>query len=181
MKKKIIISLIIIIIIGLITLLIIKSSSNQPEKYFSPVKFNNINYVNNNTGKNYYDTIIKVGLDKLNLRDISILITPLSPSIKSSLGDNYELKAHLRENGDEYVLFIDDVNREESITIISHELIHLKQYLTKELVYSNGIVYWYKKEFTLNDIGYGDRPWETDAFKKEPELSNKIKSAIYSN
>ena len=79
------------------------------------------------------------------------------------------------------MLFIDDVNREESITIISHELIHLKQYLTKELVYSNGIVYWYKKELTLNDIGYGDRPWETDAFKKEPELSNKIKSAIYSN
>jgi hypothetical protein len=181
MKKKIIISFIVIILIGLIILLIIKSSKTQPEKYFSPVNFNSVNYVNNNTNKNYYDTIIKVGLEKLNLRDVSVLITPLSPSIKSSLGDNYELKAHLRENGDEYVLFIDDVSREESITIISHELIHLKQYLTKELVYSNGIVYWQKKEFVLNDIGYGDRPWETDAFKKEPELSNKIKSTLYSN
>jgi len=179
MKKKIIISLIVIIVIGLITLLIIKTSKKEPEKYFNSVKFNSVNYVNNNTDKNYYDTIIKVGLEKLNLRDVSVLITPLSPSIKSSLGDNYELKAHLRENGDEYVLFIDDVSREESITIISHELIHLKQYLTKELVYSNGIVYWQKKEFVLNDIGYGDRPWETDAFNKEPELSSKIKSVLY--
>ena len=181
MKKKIIISFIVIILIGLITLLIIKLSKTQPEKYFSPVKFNSVNYVNNNTNKNYYDTIIKVGLEKLNLRDVSVLITPLSPEIKSILGDNYELKAHLRENGDEYVLFIDNVSKEESITIISHELIHLKQYLTKELVYSNGIVYWQNKEFVLNDIGYGDRPWETDAFKKEPELSNKIKSTLYSN
>jgi hypothetical protein len=31
----------------------------------------------------------------------------------------------------------------------------------------------------LNDIGYGDRPWETDAFKKELQLSNKIKSVLY--
>jgi hypothetical protein len=179
MKKKIIISLIIIILIGLITLLIIKSSEYQPKKYFNTVKFNNINYVNNNTDKNYYDTIIKVGLDELNLKDITILIVLLSPSIKSSLGDNYELKAHLRENKGEYVLFIDDVSREESITIISHELIHLKQYFTKELVYSNGVIYWDKKEFVLNDIGYGDRPWETDAFKKELQLSNKIKSVLY--
>ena len=71
------------------------------------------------------------------------------------------------------------MSREESITIISHELIHLKQYFTKELVYSNGVIYWDKKEFVLNDIGYGDRPWETDAFKKEIQLSNKIKSVLY--
>ena len=104
--------------------MIIKSSKNQPEKYFNPVKFNSINYVNNNTDKNYYDTIIEVGLEKLNLKGISILITPLSESVKSILGDNYELKAHIRENGTGYVLFIDNVSREESITIISHELIH---------------------------------------------------------
>jgi len=179
MKKKIIISFIIIVIISLITFLIIKSSKNQPEKYFNPVKFNSINYVNNNTDKNYYDTIIEVGLEKLNLKGISILITPLSESVKSILGDNYELKAHIRENGTGYVLFIDNVSREESITIISHELIHLNQYHSKELVYSNGIVYWQNAEFVLNDVGYGDRPWETDAFNKETELSKKIKSVLY--
>ena len=179
MKKKIIISFIIIVIISLITFLIIKSSKNQPEKYFNPVKFNSINYVNNNTDKNYYDTIIEVGLEKLNLKGISILITPLSESVKSILGDNYELKAHIRENGTGYVLFIDNVSREESITIISHELIHLNQYHSKELVYSNGIVYWQNAEFVLNDVGSGDRPWETDAFNKETELSKKIKSVLY--
>lgn len=179
MKKKIIISLIIIIIIGLISLLIIKLSVKQPEKYFGVIKLNDVNYVRNNTNKNYYDTIIKVGLDELKLGGISMLVSPLSESTKSALGDNYELKAHIRESGGGYVLFIDDVSRKESIEIISHELIHLNQYYDKELVYRNGIIFWENKVFVLNDIGYGERPWETDAFNKGFKLSNKIKSVLY--
>jgi hypothetical protein len=57
------------------------------------------------------------------------------------------------------------------ITTVCHEMIHVKQFVRKELFVSDeGLNTWKEKQF-LGDIQYKDLPWEKEAFAKEEALA----------
>jgi hypothetical protein len=78
-------------------------------------------------------------------------------------------------------LFLDNLNRNESIEVISHEIIHMAQYNTGQLIYENSELYWEGQIYDLENLDYENRPWERDAFIKESELSSKIYNVLYKN
>lgn len=55
------------------------------------------------------------------------------------------------------------------ISTITHEMIHLKQYVKKELRDENGNTMWKKKAY--NNVDYFDAPWEKEAYKLEKKLA----------
>ena len=71
----------------------------------------------------------------------------------------------------------EDTNREFTITIrkglsiqeligtVVHEMIHVKQYVRKELKNVNGRTLWKKEDFS--DVNYVDAPWEKEAYELE--------------
>jgi len=64
--------------------------------------------------------------------------------------------------------------------VLSHELIHLKQYKTKEIIIDNGEVYWHNNKIEFKKIGYDERPWEIDAQEKKLKLITDISNTLYS-
>jgi hypothetical protein len=57
------------------------------------------------------------------------------------------------------------------VSTLCHELTHLKQYVRKEMSYTeDGRVRWKKKVYPEN-FNYEDSPWEKEAFKLEKELA----------
>ena len=168
------------VIIVLIIILMVYLSTKE-EKPFNQVQLDTqTNFVSNNTEFDYYDTIVYVGLKELGLEGIDITISPLSETARqnfqSSGGDLY---AHLRELNGKYYLFILPSSKSQSMTIISHELIHLTQYHSKRLTYDNGNVTWEGREYGVEEISYNLRPWEDEAFQMEGELSNRITKILY--
>lgn len=172
--KLILIVSLILIAIGLLSLLI---NSNN-EDYFNPIELSLNNYVTNNGLPKYLDTIITVSLDVANVQGINLVLDKISSEAQNQFSGG-DLKAHMRYAYNHFYLFTDDYGRDESIEIFSHEVIHVQQYFSNDLVYDGVKVYWKGEEFDLNEIEYSDRPWEKEAFEKQGEISKQVKNILY--
>ena len=151
---------------------------NSTEKPFNQIELSNNNQIENNTAITFIDTIASVGLDELGIKGIQLLIYPLTDEAKDNF--NGELNAHIRYFEGIYYLFIEEMSREKSITVVSHELIHITQYQTGVLDYLGaGIVLWQDESYSVEQLEYDNRPWETDAYMKQNELSTKISGILY--
>ena len=154
--------------------------SNNEDKPFVQVELNEDNSVSNNTKFYFYDTIMNVGLSELGLKNISVTIQPLTEKSKQDAdAQGITLEAHLREYSGIYYLFMNESSKDQSIEIISHELIHLEQYESKRLVFENDTLTWNNQKFSRAEIPYDDRPWEIEAFSKGKDLAQKVRNILY--
>lgn len=175
MKKNII--LIVGVIIFLLLFFVIIGNTQGEDKPFKQIELSYRNAVNNYENPSYYDTILQVGLDNMGIEGVIVNVMKLSDGAKSQFDG--ELKAHVRYVGENFYLFIDEMEREEAIQVISHEIIHMEQYMSGDLVYNGTNVIWLGQEISLNSKEYEDRPWERDAFKRENELSDNISKILW--
>jgi len=155
------------------------------EREFEDIEFETTNTVYNTANKDFYDEVVQVGLREMSMDSIVVSIKQITQSSKDNFDIDTELRAHILPNGsrgNNYVIWIDDMGRFESIVVLSHELIHLSQYQNKELIIEEDGIVWKRIKFTYQDISYMDyrtRPWERDAFNKEKTLRFKIQDILY--
>jgi predicted metallopeptidase len=152
------------------------------EQTFNRIDIETTNMVANRTETNYLDSIVYVGLNEMNLDSVAITIRQISPDVQAMFDSNSQLKAHIIGKGNQYVIFVDDMSRDEAIKVLSHELIHLKQYYTKKLILEKDKVIWNGREVyqtEINETKYEQRPWEAEAFAGQRQLEIKIKNKLY--
>ena len=64
------------------------------------------------------------------------------------------------------------------LTWLAHEMVHLKQFVRKELWdYESGRVQW--KSRTYGKMHYDDQPWEKEAYRLEGELYEMFEERYY--
>jgi hypothetical protein len=165
------------LVVVLISLFFIVIKVTGEEKYFNKVDLSYNNVISNTINPSFYDTILSVGLDEMGIMGQTIVVSQLSDA--SKLQFNGELKAHIRYYNGVFYLFIDEYSRLQSIQIISHEIIHIDQYLSEQLVYENNMVIWETQPYDIDQLEYDNRPWERDAFDRENMLSSKINNILY--
>lgn len=170
-----------LIILGIFVLVlgsfVLYKSQTESEPSFKPVDLQQDNYVLNNSLPSYYDTIVSIGLELAGIKGVSVTIEQLSDAAKQSFSG--ELNAHVRYLNGQFYLFIDPLTKRRAITIISHEIIHMKQYLDGTFQYEDGRITWNGDAYLLEDINYDDRPWETEAFQMESQLASQISEVVY--
>jgi hypothetical protein len=175
-RKNIVIGVLVLLFIGAIVYFI----SNQKETTFKIVTLSNNNIITNKTSKSFLDTLVSKGLDVLDLRGEFVMIKMMDNSRKNALGSDTELRAYIIGERNQYIIYIDDLNREESLTILSHELIHLQQYSTNRLIkMEDNFIMFDGKVYNVNELSYRDRPWEIEAFKKQSDLKTKLEKLLY--
>jgi hypothetical protein len=166
----------ILIILGLIALFFLLKYANRTQ-YYNHVTLSEDNYIINFTPNKYVDTIVSVGLKELDVKNCSITIEEMPQSVKDMFYLQNQLNLQATVYGDNFMFSIltSDLNRSEAILIISHELLHLKQYNSGRLVYEdNGDITFDNKVYKITDLPYNDRPWEVEAFKEQSDLANKV-------
>jgi predicted metallopeptidase len=152
------------------------------EQTFNRIDIRTTNLIANRTDRNYLDSIVYVGLNEMNLDSVAITIRQISPEVQAMFDSNSQLKAHIIGKENQYIIFVDEMSRDEAIKVLSHELIHLKQYYTKKLILEKDKVYWDGKEIyqrEINETKYEQRPWEAEAFNGQRGLENKIREILY--
>ena len=152
------------------------------EQTFNRIDIQTTNMVSNRTDTDYLDSIVYVGLNEMNLDSIAITIRQINPEVQAMFDSESQLKAHIIGKENQYIIFVDEMSRDEAIKVLSHELIHLKQYYTKKLILEKDKVYWdgeeiYQRE--INEMEYQRRPWEAEAFAGQRGLENKIREILY--
>jgi hypothetical protein len=174
--KNIVIGIIVVLLIGFAIYLL----SNQKQQTFKKVTLSRNNIIRNSTSKSYLDTLVSQGLDVLGLRGEYVMIRTMDPSLKSALGADTELRAYIIGERNQYIIYIGDLNRQESLTILSHELIHLQQYTSGRLIRMEDRFMMFDGEvYNVDNIEYKNRPWENEAFKKETGLKIKLEELLF--
>jgi hypothetical protein len=170
-----------LILVGLVVLVlgsfIIYNSQTNEEPFFKPVELKQQNSVINGSLPPYYDTIVNVGLELAGIEGVTVTIEELSDQAKQAFSG--ELNAHVRYLDGRFYLFIDPLNKRKAITVISHEIVHMRQYLDGTFKYNDGRITWNGQPYLLEDITYDDRPWETEAFQLEGQLASQISEVVY--
>jgi hypothetical protein len=189
-KVKWIIGIILLILIGFILFkksfrdrlkfkINIGTYQEQPFKQFD---IETTNMVANRTEDNYLDSVVYVGLNELGMDSLAVTIRPITDEVKQQFDSEGTLKAHILGRDRQYIIFLDDMGRDESIKVLSHELIHLRQYVTKKLVLHKNEVVWDGEiisEYRVSELKYDDRPWEIEAFAEQRQLENRIRNILY--
>jgi hypothetical protein len=166
-----------VLVIGSIVLAMLALTNDDKEDYFKEVELSNSNTVINSLNRmHYYDTILAVGMDVAGLNGITVILNDLSDAAKNQF--NGELKAHIRLYNGDYYLFLGAMNRDEAITVVSHEIIHIQQYQSRDFIYENNEITWLGVPHSL-DGDYETRPWERDAFEKQNNIEKAIRSVLY--
>lgn len=173
-KTWIIILVLILLAIGMYFLV------TQREKPFNNLGFNTTCMISNSTEMSYIDTVLYMGLRELGLERITILIKPMDDNTKA-IFDNLDMavKAHVIGDGKQYILYVDKMNRRESVKFISHELIHIWQYHDDVLNISTDFILWKDNIILPDDFEYYDRPWEVEARKYGDILKKKLIQILY--
>jgi hypothetical protein len=175
MKKNIV--KIVVGVILLIILLFIILKSNSGDKSFNQVQLTGNNFIHNEKFPTYYDTILNVVMDEAGLSGYNVILRELTDGAKSQFDG--ELKAHIRYENEDFYLFTQSMDRNEAIEVLSHEVIHMLQYSSGNLSYSNGNVTWMGEVLELNSKEYEQRPWETEAFQKQSQLMGMVKESLW--
>lgn len=175
-KLKLILIILLIIVLGITIYVLIP----KEEKYFNKIELEKTTYVLNRTDQSFMDTIVYVGLTELNLSPQSVLIRELTNDNLPKFQDNIELQAYIYGVNHQYLIYIRKVNREKAISILSHELIHLKQEEVGDMVRGTDFLIWKGKKYTNETVPpYLEREWEIEAFENEKSLRDKINQALY--
>jgi hypothetical protein len=116
-------------------------------------------------------------MDKAELSGFNVMLRELTDGAKSQFDG--ELKAHIRYENDDFYIFIGKMDRNEAIEVLSHEVIHMLQYRSGNLSYTNGKVTWMGEVLDLNSKEYEERPWEVEAFQKQSQLIGMVKESLW--
>ena len=123
------------------------------------------------------EDVVKWSIKKLNLHRIRTLNLTFSiKSLKSLYGQLEQLDDKRREFS---VVLDKNVDTKDLIRTVIHEMIHVKQYIRKEM--DSEIVgsrmRWKSKTYPY-DIKYDDMPWEKEANRLETKYGNEYLKEI---
>ncbi len=116
-------------------------------------------------------------MDEAELAGFNVILRELTDGAKSQFDG--ELKAHIRYDNDDFYIFTSMMNRNEAIEVLSHEVIHMLQYRSGNLIYANGNVTWMGEVLDLNSKEYEQRPWEMEAFQQQTKLISLVEGSLY--
>lgn len=170
-----------VVIMAIVMGVVIYSAMNQKEKTFNKVNLKSSNFLINITGRTYLDTIVLTGLKFYGIDSTQIVVRDLPAIYNQNQENGTELKAFILNQGSQYLIYIKNANRNESISILAHELIHFKQYHDKRLsVYEDTYFIWNGKNYS-NKTEYNSRPWEIEAFGMADGMEVVLKQQLYGN
>jgi hypothetical protein len=153
---------------------------NQKPSYFNKVELTSTTHIFNLTKQSYLDTIIGVALEELEVYPNVVVIKDMSfapPNIKIP---GKELSAFVYGEGGTYIIYIKNMSRVQSLEVMSHELIHLRDMEKGELLTGKNLVIYRGVRYVGNQIPeYDYRLWETVAVEDGKDLEYKIKDILY--
>lgn len=128
------------------------------------------------TQTTYLDTIVQVGLDALELKGVSVLVKDMDKD--RNIGD-YTVEAFIIGSNKQYIIFVNTMSRDTALEVLSHELIHLFQIERNKLQKRSNYIIWDGDTIlNPNELDYGDRPWEKEAFLFGRHLEKEIRKEL---
>lgn len=119
---------------------------------------------NQNLAKSAINWYVSKYLPNIRKIDIKLQFSNLEETLRGRCTQNSKR---------EYLIEINEtLHKDEMISTVMHEMIHVKQYVLNEMSdMNNGSVRWKKQVINPENIDYAEHPWEKEAFAYEGILA----------
>lgn len=179
MKNKKLITIVILICIILVGFIIYKSLTTE-EKYFKHFSLGNENtIINTIKNKPYLDTIAHIYLSYLGIDSTFLVIKELDEEFVPKNMEGIDIRAKIQNKGNQYIIWVSNMSKEEYIKVLAHEFVHYQQYYTKRLIINSDGVVWEYNPFYSFDIPYKKYPWEIEAFSLQNMYYKDVLRILY--
>lgn len=174
-----------ILVIGLVVAIIFYFLTTNNEKYFNIVELpskDEVGSIINQTDYPYIDTIIALGLRELNIKPRIVVVRNMNINNLPPENEGLLTMAYIIGMKGGYLIFVRKLEREDYISVLSHELIHLEQYQRRDLEINliEKYITWKGKRYYRGELPpYTLREWEIEADKRGGKLEIKLKSIFY--
>ena len=107
----------------------------------------------------------------------NVTIRVIFTKYQSMLGETEIMDYNAKGEPREFALILQkNIDKNETLKTLAHEMVHVKQYLYKEL--NEQMTFWKKKKVSEEQYAnYCDRPWEKEAYK----VGDKLFEEYYEN
>ena len=117
------------------------------------------------------DFMIKKLMPRVRTLDITVQIKNI-PDKEKAWG-----LIEIQDSNREFIIEIEkSLSLYNFVTSLIHEMIHVKQYVRKELTDQGYTVLWYGED--CSKLAYSKQPWEQEAFQLEVELYNRYRNVL---
>lgn len=136
------------------------------------------------TNKSKFDmpTMAKLILTQiLGIENVELVVVTKDSAIEKYDSDDLEMQAILQAAPEQHkyrLTYHSRVSGANLLSILCHEMIHLKQYDKGELKLVKGGAMW-KGRFYEKETPYFDRPWEQEANADMYKVERKVKELYY--
>jgi hypothetical protein len=127
------------------------------------------------------DTIaLSLGHHILGLDSLEIFIFYLPEHINSGELYYYALVERIPFRDYSFLILLDrGLSLTELFTVLSHEFVHIEQYIRGDLQLWNNQAIWKGDTLDLSGIEYRKRPFEKEAYDRQKGMSRKLKDLLY--
>jgi hypothetical protein len=134
------------------------------------------NHVSNNSMVLNVEKYVRSGLKLLKLNSVTILIKDLPKNFNAALEKGMELEGFVSKYDEGYIIYIiNGLSRKEMINMISHEIVHIEQYETNELMVCSDTIIWKGHDYkNATTISYESLPWEVEAFNNQNKIRKQL-------
>jgi len=175
--QKVLVGLGILLTTSLLVWFIIEG---QKPEYFNKIELTTPTHIFNLTKQSYLDTIIGVALEELEVYPNVVVIKDMNFAPPNIQIPGKELLALVYGEGGTYIIYVKNMSKVQSIGVLSHELIHLRDMERGELLAGENLVMYRGIRYVDSQIPeYDFRPWEIVAFEDSKDLEYKIKDILY--
>lgn len=127
-------------------------------------------------------TVTKIILTEiLKVPDVNLVVITNDKVISKFDSNDLEFQAMLQAEPEKHnyrLTYHSKTGAADMLSILCHEMVHLKQYDKGELKLVKGGATW-KGQFYDKDTPYFDRPWEKEANSEMGKIEKKVKELYY--
>ena len=153
---------------------------NSKYEEFNKVELTSTTHIFNLTQQSYLDTIVDVALIELEVQPNVVVIKDMFFAPPYAQIPGKELLAFVYGEGGTYIIYIKPLSRVQSIDVLSHELIHLRDIEKGELLAGKNLVMYRGIRYVGSQIPeYDFRPWEIVAFEDSKYLEDRLMETLY--
>lgn len=173
-NKKIIIGVVLFLVFVLVYFLVFRK-----EKEYKHYEFPSEINVVSNVDIEYADSTSMILLNKI--FDIDSINLHINYMYNDLVVNEINIRAYTEKYNDNYMVFINkNVNKSQFKRIMSHEVIHIKQMYSGDLVKIDDEKYvWKGDTLKYKNVDYYDREYEKEAYDEQNEVLSKLNNLLY--
>jgi len=168
---------VLVLIVGIIVL-----QKKKDARPFNHIEVPLTIVVENATDYDKADTISMYIANRIfDIDTLNLMIVYIPEHLNEGEMELYGIVQHIPFKKNQFIILLNrkNISLSKLKEILSHEFVHISQYISGDLVVYPNYAVWKGEDIYFGEVAYKDRPFEKEAFKYQGGVMSKLNKMLY--